>query len=116
MSLVDDPSLVDTTPKPNGQQTSYLVLSAEDRAKGLKRPLRSSYTHTKCGTSTRMNIRIAQTYAVDPDFYTGTFCVACGQHFSFKNPDGDENADGVFHWDHVPEGDPTRQLGFEVFK
>ena len=34
-----------------------------------------------CGCETVMNIAIAETYARDPKFYGGTFCVGCRQHF-----------------------------------
>lgn len=116
VSLTDDPKKVDTTLGPNGQQRSYLVLSEAERAKGFKRPVRYSYTHKKCGTSTKMGAALSETYARNPDFYGGTFCCGCGTHFRFKTDDGDENPDGVFYWDGVPEGDPTCQLGFEVIK
>jgi hypothetical protein len=32
-----------------GQQKGYVVLSAEERAKGFVRPVRRTYTHEKCG-------------------------------------------------------------------
>lgn len=34
-----------------------------------------------CNGLTTMNRAIAETYARDPNFYTGTFCVHCQQHF-----------------------------------
>jgi hypothetical protein len=64
----------------NGMQEAYLVLSAEERAKGFVRPLRTSYRHTVCGTVTRMGLDIAETYARDPNFYGGTYCMECRQH------------------------------------
>jgi len=67
--------------KPNGQQEGYVVLAEEERAKGFVRPVRSTYTHEKCGTDTTMGQTIAETYARKPTFYSGTFCVACGSHF-----------------------------------
>lgn len=67
--------------KPNGQQLAYLVLSDEERAKGFVRPYRDSYVHKPCGTVTTMGRSIAETYARDPYFYGGTFCVSCGKHF-----------------------------------
>lgn len=67
--------------KPNGQQQDYVVLSAEERAKGFVRPVRCSYVHQKCGVLTRMAQAIAETYAREPHFYSGTFCVGCGAHF-----------------------------------
>lgn len=58
----------------DGQQEGYVVLSEEERAKGFVRPVRQTYTHTKCGADTRMGLAIAETYARDPKFYNGTFC------------------------------------------
>lgn len=66
--------------KPNGQQKEYVVLSDEERAKGFVRPVRQSYVHIKCGTLTKMALPIAETYARDPKFYSGTFCVGCRTH------------------------------------
>lgn len=65
----------------NGQQKGYVVLSAEERAKGFVRPYRERYVHLSCGVVTRMGRSIAETYARDPSFYSGTFCVGCGAHF-----------------------------------
>lgn len=68
--------------KPNGQQKDYVVLSAEERAKGFVRPVRLSYKHQVCGGVTTMGQSIAETYARDPGgFYSGTFCCHCGDHF-----------------------------------
>jgi len=82
--------------KENGQQKGYVVLSEEERAKGFVRPVRRSYVHDKCGVLTTMSQSIAETYARDPYFYSGTFCVGCGAHF----PVGD---DGEFTWDGTTE-------------
>lgn len=70
--------------KPNGQQKGYVVLSDEERAKGWVRPFRDSYKHLKCGTVTTMGQKIAETYARDPKFYSGTFCCGCGTHYPLK--------------------------------
>lgn len=78
--------------KPNGQQRDYVVLSAEERAKGFVRPVRRTYVHQVCGVATTMSQSIAETYARDPYFYSGTFCMGCGKHF----PVGE---DGAFVWD-----------------
>lgn len=43
--VVTDPAQVDRTLGPDGQQRTYLVLSAEERAKGFVRPVRHSYKH-----------------------------------------------------------------------
>jgi len=58
-----------------------VVLAEEERAKGFVRPVRRTYTHLKCGGNTTMGQTIAETYARDPFFYSGTFCVCCGAHF-----------------------------------
>lgn len=67
--------------KENGQQKDYVVLTPEERAKGFVRPVRTRYVHKPCGAVTVMSRNIAETYARDPSFYSGTFCVACGAHF-----------------------------------
>jgi hypothetical protein len=82
--------------KPNGQQKGYVVLSEAERSKGFVRPVRTAYLHTACGTVTRMGQALAETYARDPSFYSGTFCVACGKHF----PVGEA---GEFLWDGTQE-------------
>lgn len=74
-----------------GMQNAYVVLSEEERAKGFVRPVRRSYVHEKCGAVTTMGQALAETYARDPQFYGGTFCVACKSHF----PVGPE---GEFVW------------------
>lgn len=74
-----------------GMQKGYVVLSAEERAKGFVRPVRQAYVHEKCGTATTMGLALAETYARNPYFYNGTFCCHCRAHF----PVG---ADGEFVW------------------
>lgn len=63
-----------------GQQKGYVVLTAGERSKGFVRPVRTTYTHLACGTDTIMGLSIAETYARDPKFYSGTFCVQCRTH------------------------------------
>jgi hypothetical protein len=85
----EDPRL--STHESDGQQSAYLVLSEDERAKGFVRPLRTSYTHNACGTKTVMADSIAATYARDPNFYTGTWCTGCQKHLplaEFKWVDG----------------------------
>lgn len=65
----------------SGQQKGYVVLSAEERAKGWVRPFRDTYRHVKCGATTTMGRPIAETYARDPEFYSGTFCATCRAHY-----------------------------------
>lgn len=64
-----------------GQQKAYVVLTPEERAKGFVRPLRVAYVHLTCGAVTLMARDIAETYAREPGFYSGTFCVRCRAHF-----------------------------------
>lgn len=77
---------------PSGMQKDYVVLTAEERAKGFVEPVRRTYLHLKCGSTTTMGQALAETYARCPDFYSGTFCCACGGHF----PVGEN---GEFVWD-----------------
>ena len=67
--------------RPDGQQKGYVVLSAEERAKGFVRPVRQAYRHEKCGAVTTMGLALAETYARDPGFYSWTFCCNCHTHF-----------------------------------
>lgn len=87
-----------------GMQKGYVVLSAEERAKGWVRPYRDSYVHVGvdghevdpsnpakpglkgrgCGVETRMGRAIAETYARDPSFYNGTYCVGCKTHLPLE--------------------------------
>ena len=114
---------------------AYIVLTAEERAKGFVRPVRQKYVHVGrsvcgtmmvddskmlggprfvctrphmhagacgefkdvvqpdhadmlrthriggCGIVTHMGLALAETYARDPKFYDGTFCVGCKTHF-----------------------------------
>jgi hypothetical protein len=79
-----------------GQQQDYVVLADEERAKGFVRPVRRKYRHLKCGVVTQMGMTLAETYARDPKFYNGTYCVGCGGHF----PVGEN---GEFVWDGTTE-------------
>ncbi len=74
-----------------GMQKDYVVLSDEERLKGFVRPVRRSYIHEKCGVETKMAQAIAETYARQPSFYSGTFCVGCRAHFPVGK-------DGEFVW------------------
>lgn len=51
---------------------------------------------TACGTATTMGRALAETYAREPKFYSGTFCSRCRAHF----PVG---ADGEFVWEDTSE-------------
>lgn len=86
--------------QPSGMQKGYVVLSSEERAKGFVKPVRRSYIHQKCGVVTTMGYALAETYARNPYFYSGTFCVGCHTHFPLNE----------FTWDSDGEPmDPTLQ-------
>jgi hypothetical protein len=87
-----------------GMQKGYVVLSAEERAKGFVEPVRDSYVHEKCGTVTTMGRSLAETYARQPEFYSGTFCTGCRDHF----PVGPH---GEFVWTGTNQKVGTRQAG-----
>jgi hypothetical protein len=80
----------------SGMQKGYVVLSEDERAKGFVRPLRAKYLHLACGGTTWMGDALAETYARDPFFYSGTFCATCRKHF----PVGE---DGQFVWEGTRE-------------
>lgn len=105
MPLTDDPSDPrisrggpDTEPRE--QAEVYLVLSAEERAKGFVRPVRRSYLHAVelggCGVVTTMGDALAETYARDPSFYGATYCVGCRMHKLVGEA-------GEFYWDGTTE-------------
>lgn len=52
-----------------------------------------------CNQVTTMGLAIAETYARQPDFYGGTFCVNCGKHFPI-------GPFGEFVWSIPREGTP----------
>lgn len=82
MSLTSDPSDPCLRKiRPDGQQEKYLVLSDDERSKGFVRPVRTKYTHLKCGAVTTMGLALSETYARDFRFYSHTFCCHCGDHF-----------------------------------
>lgn len=81
----------ETELQPDGMQKDYVVLTAEERAKGFVRPVRRAYKHDKCGAVTTMGLALCETYAREPRFYSGTFCATCREHF----PVGPE---GEFTW------------------
>lgn len=84
-----------------GMQKAYVVLSAAERAKGFIRPVRRTYIHMGakkeitgadgskwlgpraggCYEATTMGLALAETWARDPYFYSGTYCATCQAHF-----------------------------------
>ena len=70
---------------PRDQHDTYLVLSEEERAKGFVRPVRQKYVHRACSSGkdypvTKMGRELAETWARNPKFYGGTYCVHCRMH------------------------------------
>ena len=103
----NDPRLghgADVTPQPMNEV--YLVLSAEDRARGFVRPVRQSYRHQdpECGAITTMAQGIAETYARQPSFYGSTYCCGCQMH----RPVGQH---GEFTWMDEGGQDTTELVG-----
>lgn len=84
VGLTDDPTDPDLTrgidEEPVEQAKKYLVLSDDERSRGFVRPVRTAYVHDACGTVTTMALPIAETYAREPGFYGGTYCVSCRKH------------------------------------
>lgn len=95
-AVTDDHREILTAGPRAGQQKAYVVLSEEERAKGFVRPVRRSYRHEACGVVTTMGQALAETYARQPSFYSGTFCCGCGTHFPVGK-------DGEFVWDGTTE-------------
>jgi hypothetical protein len=81
----------------DGQNKKYLILSEKERAKGFVRPVYRRYIHRKCGGVTSMGDALCETYARDPEFYSGTFCAICGTHFPLL----DETGERAFIWDET---------------
>jgi hypothetical protein len=143
----EDGSHTEIDPR-TGMQKGYIVLTAEERAKGFVKPVRHSYRHVgppvpanlrdlteeerlrhdphgglgyakyeeygpersplvgrfwtqaeldrvtrRCNAVTKMGYALAETYARDPKFYSGTFCCACRMHYPLNEfiwePDGE---------------------------
>lgn len=65
---------------PDGQHERHPTLPFSPR-RNFIRPLRHTYRHLKCGTTTTMGDAIAETYASNPGFYGRTFCCTCRDYF-----------------------------------
>jgi hypothetical protein len=52
-----------------------------------------------CGMLTRMGSALSETYARDPNFYSGTFCCGCSKHFPLNE----------FTWEDGEPMDPLLQ-------
>lgn len=67
-------------------QFGYLVFEAypESEAPATGRFWTAAQLKSGCGGVTSMSQPIAETYARNPKFYSGTFCVGCGKHFPLE--------------------------------
>lgn len=74
--------------KVDGMYENHPTLEGEE----LVRPVRVKYKHMKCGEWTWMGEMIAKTYAIDPGYYTSTFCAHCRDYY----PVGEQ---GQFNWE-----------------
>lgn len=75
------------------QHKDHYVLSPEERLNNHIRPYRDVYRHRVCMVETTMGRAIAETYSVNPKFYTSTFCIKCRKYLplnEFEWLDGEE--------------------------
>jgi len=63
---------------------------------GLGRYWTAAQLKSGCGKVTTMGRALAETYARDPEFYSGTFCATCRKHF-------DVGPHGEFVWEGTDE-------------
>ncbi len=88
-----------------GQYKSYVVLCPDERKKGFVKPVRHTYRHRVCGSMTSMGQALAETFARDPWFYGGTFCVSCNVHkplTEFEWADGEPMSPHDPNWQAPP--------------
>ena len=83
-----------------GQQRDYIVLCPEEIAqREFVKPVRYKYRHLKCRVITTISIELAETFASDPKFYSGTFCSFCRSHLPLNEfiwmEDGENLGGGV---------------------
>ncbi|HZR02403.1 MAG TPA: hypothetical protein VFA81_04420 [Burkholderiales bacterium] len=80
----DEPPFIKYVEFPPGSKSLGRFFTKEEVERAGKR----------CGAVTTMALSIAETYARNPRFYSGTFCCRCGAHFDLKE----------FTWE--PDGEP----------
>jgi len=71
-----------------GQQKGYVVLTAEERAKGFVKPVRGIVYPQGLRLPDEYGTALAETYARNPWFLQRHVCCACGAHFDLNQ----------FHW------------------
>jgi hypothetical protein len=87
--------LRDLTPEEHERYDKFFYVQYEEYPVGssmLGRYWTEAQLKSGCGGATTMGRAIAETYARDPKFYSGTFCCHCGVHF----PVGES---GEFEWE-----------------
>ena len=57
------------------------MMAEEQEAISFVRRVRRSYKHLKCYTVSIMSQELAESYARNPDFYSGAFCCCCLENF-----------------------------------
>jgi hypothetical protein len=80
--------LRDLTEVEQGRYSQFGYAKYEEYPKGESTALGKFWTQEeldratkRCGVVTTMASSIAETYARDPKFYGGTFCMGCGKHY-----------------------------------
>ena len=63
--------------RPDGQYENYPTIDEGE----FKQAPRKTYIHVDgCGSTTTMSGDLPESVARDPEWYTKTFCVGCGEH------------------------------------
>jgi hypothetical protein len=72
--------------RPDGQQTDYATLAAEERESGRLAGVPRVYVHRRCREATEMPEEIVRSYLKNPYLYLAdaTFCCGCGKHVPFR--------------------------------
>ena len=73
------------TPEEHEQYDKYDYAMYEEYDESRSPVVGKFYTRAElrggCGGETTMHIALAETYAINPKFYRGTFCSNCAKHF-----------------------------------
>lgn len=82
--------------KEDGQYENYPTTNEGE----FEQPVRESYVHEECGTTTTMTGDLPESVARDPTFYTKTFCAGCNEHVPVEEVHWEEDgADWVMNDD-----------------
>src|SRR6185312_1653473 len=91
---------LDSSEKAKGYDTKYGYVKFEPYPADPEGPIGKYWTQAElaragsnCGCVTTMATSLAETYARDPHFYSGTFCCGCHKHYPLNEfvwePDGE---------------------------